>query len=140
MPALFPRRLGSLRIAWARSKCSCIVKNVKLPVLIKAAVAHVQFKTIHPFLDGNGCLGRLLITFILCMGGIMKEPLLYLSLYFKANRRDYYAHLQLVRETGCWENWIKFYLTGVIETASQATETAQLIIALFNADRSMILT
>ena len=115
-------------------------KNVKLPALIKAALVHVQFETIHPFLDGNGRLGRLLITFILCMEGILKEPLLYLSLYFKANRQDYYDHLQSVRETGSWESWIKFFLTGVIEVANQAIETAQSIIALFKADRSTILT
>ena len=113
-------------------------ENIKLPVLIKAALAHVQFETIHPFLDGNGRLGRLLITFILCGEGVLKEPLLYLSLYLKANRQQYYDHLQLVRETGDWEGWIKFFLTGVIETANQATETAQAIIKLFNKDRTMI--
>ncbi|MBL4750481.1 MAG: Fic family protein [Amylibacter sp.] len=113
-------------------------ENVKLPALVKAALAHVQFETIHPFLDGNGRLGRLLITFILCMEGVLKEPLLYLSLYFKANRQEYYDHLQSVRETGDWESWIKFFLTGVIETATQATETAQAIIALFNADRATV--
>ena len=110
----------------------------KLPVLMKAAIAHVQFETIHPFLDGNGRLGRLLITFILCSDGVLKEPLLYLSLYLKANRQQYYDHLQLVRETGDWESWIKFFLTGVIETANQAAETAQAIIKLFNKDRLII--
>ena len=113
-------------------------ESVKLPALVKAALAHVQFETIHPFLDGNGRLGRLLITFILCMEGVLKEPLLYLSLYFKANRQEYYDHLQSVRETGDWESWIKFFLTGVIDTATQATETAQAIIALFNTDRTKI--
>jgi hypothetical protein len=93
--------------------------------LAKAALAHVQFETIHPFLDGSGRLGRLLITFILCMEGVLKEPLLYLSLYFKANRQEYYDHLQSVRETGDWESWIKFFLTGVIDTATQVAETAQ---------------
>jgi Fic family protein len=113
-------------------------ENVKLPTLIKAALAHVQFETIHPFLDGNGRLGRLLITFILCSEGILKEPLLYLSLYLKTNRQAYYDHLQAVRETGDWEAWIKFFLTGVIETATQATEAAQAIVALFNKDRTAI--
>lgn len=113
-------------------------KTVQLPILIRAALAHVQFETIHPFLDGNGRLGRLLITFILCAEGILKEPLLYLSLYFKANRQSYYDHLQSVRTTGDWESWIKFFLTGVISTAKQATETAQAIIALFNKDRAAI--
>lgn len=112
--------------------------NFKLPPLIKAALAHVQFETIHPFLDGNGRLGRLLITFILCLEGVLKEPIFYLSLYFKANRQDYYNHLQLVRETGDWEGWIEFFLTGVIETANQATKTAQDIIQLFDKDRSAI--
>ncbi len=113
-------------------------ENNHLPILIKAALAHVQFETIHPFLDGNGRLGRLLITFILCGDGILKEPLLYLSLYLKANRQKYYDHLQSVRETGDWESWIKFFLIGVIETANQATETAQTIIQLFKNDKSII--
>ncbi|HLB59143.1 MAG TPA: Fic family protein [Bdellovibrionota bacterium] len=110
----------------------------KLPPLIKAALAHVQFETIHPFLDGNGRLGRLLITFILCVEGVLKEPLLYLSLYFKTNRQAYYDHLQSVRETGDWESWIGFFLNGVIDTANQANETAQAILHLFNKDRATI--
>lgn len=113
-------------------------KNVKLPILIKAALSHVQFETIHPFLDGNGRIGRLLITFILCAEGILKQPLLYLSLYFKANRQNYYNHLQSVRETGNWEAWIKFFLSGVIDTANQATETAQSIISLFDNDQKKL--
>jgi len=113
-------------------------KKIKLPALVKAALVHVQFETIHPFLDGNGRLGRLLITFILCIEGVLKEPLLYLSLYFKTHRRAYYDHLQSVRETGDWEAWIKFFLKGVIETANQATEAAQEILFLFNKDRSVI--
>lgn len=112
--------------------------RVKLPILVKAALAHMQFETIHPFLDGNGRLGRLLITFILCANGVMKEPLLYLSLYFKANRQDYYRHLQTVRTSGDWEAWIKFFLTGVIETSNQATETARAIASLFERDRKAI--
>jgi len=113
-------------------------ENIKLPILIKAAIAHVQFETIHPFLDGNGRLGRLLITFILCTEGILQEPLLYLSLYLKANRQAYYDHLQSVRETGNWEAWLSFFLTGVVETANQATETAQSIVKLFDQDRQHI--
>ena len=88
------------------------------PLLIKAAMAHVQFETIHPFLDGNGRLGRLLITLLLCSEGALAEPILYLSLYFKTYRRDYYEWLQRVREQGDWEGWIKFFLQGVIDTAS----------------------
>lgn len=113
-------------------------KKVKLPALIKAAIAHVQFETIHPFLDGNGRLGRLLITFILCVEGVLKEPLLYLSLYFKTHRPAYYDHLQAVRETGDWEEWIKFFLTGIIETANQATEAAHAILSLFKNDRTKV--
>jgi Fic family protein len=112
--------------------------TIRLPVLIKAALAHVQFETIHPFLDGNGRLGRLLITFMLCVAGVLKQPMLYLSLYLKVNRKAYYNHLQSVRETGDWESWIKFFLTGVIETAQQATGTAQSIVELFEKDRKII--
>lgn len=111
---------------------------VTLPTLIKAALAHHQFETIHPFLDGNGRLGRLLITFILCVEGIMREPMLYLSLYFKTHRQSYYDHLQLVRETGDWEEWIQFFLRGVIETANQAVGTAQKILKLFTGDHKNI--
>jgi len=112
--------------------------KINLPALIKVALAHLQFETIHPFLDGNGRLGRLLITLILCKEKILKEPLLYLSLYFKTNRQEYYNHLQSVRETGSWEEWIEFFLKGVIETSSQATQTAKAIIDLFEADRLLI--
>lgn len=113
-------------------------ETVTLPTLIKAALAHHQFETIHPFLDGNGRLGRLLVTFILCIEGIMREPMLYLSLYFKTHRQAYYDHLQLVRDTGDWEEWLQFFLKGVIETANQAVETAQKILKLFSADRKNI--
>ena len=109
-----------------------------LPVLVKAGLAHVQFETIHPFLDGNGRLGRLLITLFLCEQGVLRDPLLYLSLYFKANRSTYYQLLQAVRETGDWERWIEFFLTGVAETATQATQTARRILALFDTDRRLI--
>ncbi|MEM9680736.1 MAG: Fic family protein, partial [Bacteroidota bacterium] len=109
-------------------------EDVKLPKLIKAALAHVQFETIHPFLDGNGRLGRLLITFLLCVDNVLQAPLLYLSLYFKTNRQDYYNHLQSVRESGDWESWIRFFLRGVIDTANQATNAARDIIQLFKED------
>jgi len=115
-------------------------ETVTLPTLVKAALAHHQFETIHPFLDGNGRLGRLLITFILCVEGILSEPMLYLSLYFKTHRQAYYDHLQLVRETGDWEEWIQFFLKGVIETANQAIETAQKILKLLTEDRKNIET
>lgn len=112
--------------------------NIKLPTLIKAALVHVQFETIHPFLDGNGRLGRLLITFILCIEGLLTKPLLYLSLFFRKHREKYYEHLQSVRETGDWESWIQFFLEGVIETAAQAVSTAQKVIELFTKDREKI--
>jgi Fic family protein len=113
-------------------------ETVTLPTLVKAAMAHHQFETIHPFLDGNGRLGRLLITFILCAEGVMRQPMLYLSLYFKTHRQAYYDHLQLVRETGDWEEWIQFFLKGVIDTANQAVLAAQMILKLFTEDRKKI--
>ncbi|HAT1773585.1 TPA: Fic family protein [Legionella pneumophila] len=113
-------------------------ETIKLPTLVKAALAHHQFETIHPFLDGNGRLGRLLITFILCVDGIMEQPMLYLSLYFKTHRQQYYDHLQLVRDTGDWEEWLQFFLKGVVETANQAVSTAQAILTLFREDRKQI--
>ena len=112
--------------------------SVGLPVLVKAALIHHQFETIHPFLDGNGRLGRLLITFILCSEGILRQPLLYLSLYFKTHRDEYYHHLQNVRLTGDWEAWIRFFLEGVLETSEQATATARKIADLFQMDRRRI--
>jgi Fic family protein len=112
--------------------------GVKLPVLVKAALAHVQFETIHPFLDGNGRLGRLLVTFILCAEGVLKEPILYLSLYLKSHRNAYYDFLQRVREAGAWETWLEFFLEGVTQTATQATEAATQILALFEKDRGRI--
>ena len=95
-------------------------KHLHMQVLIKAALIHVQFETIHPFLDGNGRLGRLLITLLLCSEGVLQEPLLYLSLYFKQHREVYYDLLQRVRTEGDWESWLHFFLTGVQETANQA--------------------
>ena len=113
-------------------------KNPKMPTLVKAGLMHVQFETIHPFLDGNGRLGRLLITFILCSQGILKEPILYLSLYFKTHREKYYELLQQVRETGDWETWLEFFLTGIRETAEQAVQTTKEIIKLFEEDKKKI--
>ncbi|MCY3827018.1 MAG: Fic family protein [Candidatus Dadabacteria bacterium] len=113
-------------------------KTIRLPALVKAALVHAQFETIHPFLDGNGRVGRLLITFTLYAWGIIKEPLLYLSLYFRINRPAYYDHLQAVRETGDWEAWIRFFLEGVIETADQAALTAKAVAGLFEKDEARI--
>ncbi|MBI5251795.1 MAG: Fic family protein [Desulfomonile tiedjei] len=111
---------------------------VRTPLLLKAALSHVQFETIHPFLDGNGRLGRLLITFLLCIEGALSEPLLYLSLYFKEHRDTYYDLLQRVRVEGDWEAWVNFFLEGVIGTAEQAVKTAQRITNLFTDDRTRI--
>ena len=113
-------------------------KPERTPVLIKAALSHVQFETIHPFLDGNGRLGRLLITFLLCAEGALTEPLLYLSLYFKTHRSLYYDMLQQVRIKGDWEAWLRFFLEGVAVTAEQASSTARRILSLFEKDRQSI--
>jgi Fic family protein len=108
------------------------------PLLIRAALAHVQFETIHPFLDGNGRLGRLLITLMLCHEKALHEPLLYLSLYFKTHRDRYYELLQLVRTKGEWERWLEFFLDGVAETAQQGVATARRLLNLFDADSQKI--
>lgn len=113
-------------------------EEIKMPALIKAALLHVQFETIHPFLDGNGRLGRLLITLLLCADGVLTEPILYLSLYFKEHRQLYYDLLQNVRIKGDWESWCEFFLDGVTETATQATEDAKKIIGLLEQDRVRI--
>jgi Fic family protein len=110
----------------------------KLPVLIEAGLVHVQFETIHPFLDGNGRLGRLLITLLLCSKGALREPLLYLSLYFKTNRDRYYDLLQRVRTEGAWEEWLAFFLEGTQVTARAAAEAAKQILDLFAKDRDRI--
>jgi Fic family protein len=110
----------------------------RLPALIKAGLLHVQFETIHPFLDGNGRIGRLLVTLYLCVHGVLRKPLLYLSLYLKAHRADYYRLLQEVRERGAWEAWLEFFLDGVAETANQAFDAATRIVDLFRADRERI--
>jgi Fic family protein len=110
----------------------------ELPVLIRAGLAHVQFETIHPFLDGNGRVGRLLITFLLNHSGVLREPLLYLSLYLKQNRATYYASLEAVRRDGDWESWLRFFLEGVGQTAEGAVSTAKRLIELFQQDRERI--
>ena len=109
-----------------------------LPPLIKAGLLHVQFETLHPFLDGNGRIGRLLVTLYLCVHDVLRKPLLYLSLYLKTHRADYYRLLQEVREHGAWEAWLEFFLDGVAETANQAFDAAMRIVELFKADRERI--
>ncbi len=109
-----------------------------LPPLIRAGLAHVQFETIHPFLDGNGRVGRLLITFQLCNDSVLVEPMLYLSLYFKQHREVYYNLLTHVRETGDWETWLEFFLEGVIETAGAAVDTAHRLLTMLDTDRETL--
>jgi Fic family protein len=111
---------------------------VATPALVKAALSHVQFETVHPFLDGNGRLGRLLITLILCAEGVMSEPLLYLSLYFKQHREDYYDLLQRVRKQGDWEAWMRFFLRGVKDTAELAVSSAKRLRSLFTEDATRL--
>lgn len=111
---------------------------VRTPVLIKAALAHVQFETIHPFLDGNGRLGRLLITLPLCKEKALQEPLLYLSLFFKQNREEYYELLNSVRDKGDWLGWLQFFLRGILDTAKQSVDTSATIQRQFEKDRSRI--
>jgi Fic family protein len=110
----------------------------KLPVLIKAALVHVQFETIHPFLDGNGRLGRLLITLMLNAEGVLAEPILYLSLHFKEHRQTYYDLLSAVRSKGDWEEWCEFLLDGVLTTATKASLEAKKIVDLLEKDRKRI--
>jgi Fic family protein len=109
-----------------------------LPLLLKIGMVHAQFETIHPFLDGNGRVGRLLITFLLCERGVLSKPVLYLSHYFKRHRTTYYDRLQAVRDEGDWEGWLEFFLRGVAEVSAQATETARRILAMREEHRSRI--
>ena len=108
------------------------------PLLLQAGLAHVQFETIHPFLDGNGRIGRLLITLMLCNAGALREPMLYLSLYLKQHRGDYYGLLDKVRSDGDWEEWLEFFLIGVRQTADAAVSAAREVRAMFEADRDQI--
>lgn len=108
------------------------------PLLVKIGMAHAQFETIHPFLDGNGRVGRLLITLLLCERKALLKPVLYLSHFFKLNRQQYYDHLQAVRDRGEWEAWLTFFLRGVYEVSQQATDTARHILTLREQHRDLI--
>lgn len=112
--------------------------DTDLPLLVKIGLAHAQFETIHPFLDGNGRVGRLLITFLLCEQGVLQKPVLYLSWFFKQHRQQYYDELQSVRDAGTWERWLAFFLRGVAEVSGQATDTARQILALREEHRRVI--
>ncbi len=109
-----------------------------MPDLIKIGLIHSQFETIHPFLDGNGRVGRLLIAFLLCEGKVLRRPLLFLSHYFKKHQVEYYDRLQAVRDHGDWEGWLKFFLRGVYEVAEEATETTRTILRLREGHRTLI--
>lgn len=113
--------------------------STPMPALIKVGLAHAQFETIHPFVDGNGRTGRLLITFLLCEQNILKRPLLYISHYFKKYRTEYYDRLQAVRDSGNWEGWLKFFLRGVYEVAQEASATARKIVNMKEEHRQLVL-
>lgn len=129
-PSEVPEALGALE--------KFLHNGEDIPLLIKIGLAHAQFETIHPFLDGNGRVGRLLITFLLCERGALHKPVLYLSHYLKRHRRAYYDHLQAVRERGDWESWLIFFLRGVAEVSVQAAETARKILQLREDHRKRI--
>ncbi len=126
-PAQVPSALGDLE--------TFLHASHPLPALLTIGLVHAQFETIHPFLDGNGRIGRLLITFLLTQTGTLQKPVLYLSHYFKRHRRAYYEHLQAVRDRGDWESWLLFFLTGVAEVSADATETARRILLMREAHR-----
>lgn len=129
-----PHELGSSLAAFE----TFLHSDGRIPALVKIGLAHAQFETIHPFLDGNGRVGRLLITFLLCEKGTLMTPVLYISYYFKKHRTEYYTLLQNVRDTGDWESWLKFFLTGMAEVSREATEIARRIVALREGHRSLI--
>ncbi len=131
-PAEVPVALGALE--------TFLHSESDLPELIQIGLAHAQFETIHPFLDGNGRIGRLMITFLLCQRDILLKPVLYLSHYFKQHRREYYEHLQAIRDHGHWEEWLAFFLRGVASVSREATETARRILALREEHRAAVTT
>lgn len=128
-PHLVPQALSDLER---------FIHRAELPPLVKTALAHAQFETIHPFLDGNGRVGRLLITFLLTEAGILGKPVLYLSHYFRRHRQAYYDYLQAVRDRGDWEAWLVFFLRGVVEVATESAETARRILTMREEDRTAI--
>lgn len=129
-PDEVPQALGALE--------TFLHRQDDVPVLVKIGLAHAQFETIHPFLDGNGRVGRLLITFLLTQGGILARPVLYLSHYFKRHRDEYYSRLQAIRDRGEWEKWLAFFLRGVAEVGDEATETTRRILLLRERHRAAV--
>ena len=134
----FHHRRTGWRTQWRNSRGSCTTEPSRTPTLLKAALSHVQFETIHPFLDGNGRVGRLLIPMLLCVEGVLRQPLLYLSLYFKQHRSRYYELLDRVRAEGDWEEWVEFFAAGVEETANGAVATAHRLLEISKADRERV--
>jgi Fic family protein len=122
----------------ALDKFEKFLHDDSLPVLIQCGLAHAQFETIHPFLDGNGRVGRLLITLLLCQRKVLHRPLLYLSYYLKSNRAEYYDRLTAIRKDGNWESWLKFFLRGVEGVSGEAIEKARQIIQLRETHRDLI--
>lgn len=129
-PELVPGALGDLE--------TFLHAQDDLPILVRIGIAHAQFETIHPFLDGNGRVGRLLITFLLMNSGVLHKPVLYLSYFLKQHRARYYELLQAVRDRGAWEDWLAFFLQGISEVSAQASETARRILGLREHDRTLI--
>lgn len=129
-PHVVPEALGDLE--------KFLHQTDQIPLLVKVGLAHAQIETIHPFLDGNGRVGRLLITFLLCSSGVIAKPVLYLSHYFKQHRAEYYNRLQAVRDDGDWEGWLAFFLQGVAQVSAESTETARRILALREDHRAVI--
>jgi Fic family protein len=129
-PHEVPAALGALE--------AFLHEDYDLPLLVKAGLVHAQFETIHPFLDGNGRVGRLLVTFLLCERGVLIRPVLYLSHYFKRHRSEYYDRLQAVRDSGDWEGWLAFFLRGIAEVGEQAADTARRVLALREKHRTLI--
>jgi len=129
-PHEVPNALGNLE--------AFLHSDLRMPLLVRIGLAHAQFETIHPFLDGNGRVGRLLITFLLCEKEVLLKPVLYLSHYFKRYRQEYYEHLQAVRDHGAWEEWLRFFLKAVREVSQQATSTARQILVLRERHREVI--
>ena len=129
-PSEMQRALGELE--------SFLHGHDALPTLVKVGLVHAQFESIHPFLDGNGRVGRLLVTFLFCEAGILKRPLLYLSYYLRSHRTEYYERLQGVRDRGDWEGWLRFFLEGVRLVSAEATDTARQLIALRERHRDLL--
>ena len=133
-----PPNVTDMKAALSEWEKSIHDQSATLPLLIHIGLLHAQFETIHPFLDGNGRVGRLLITFLLTEREILHQPLLYLSIFFKKHQGEYYARLQAVRDHGDWEGWLRYFVTGIYEVARNATQTVQAILELRESDRAML--